>query len=65
MSIKNANDFRSKQTESMVRKALVKIMESKPIEKITVTELCKTASRGRFKTSIQYVGNRYNCFQLL
>lgn len=47
MPIKNANDFRSKQTESMVRKALVKIMESKPIEKITVTELCKTASINR------------------
>lgn len=40
-------DLRVQQTEQMIRMALVHLMETKPVEKITVTELCKKANINR------------------
>ena len=43
----NRKDYRSVQTEHLARMALIKLMESTPLEKITVTALCKEAGINR------------------
>ncbi|MCL2192705.1 MAG: TetR/AcrR family transcriptional regulator [Treponema sp.] len=45
-------DRRTRYTQSVIKKIFIELLREKPIEKITVTEICKTAeiNRGTFYT---------------
>lgn len=44
---KSTNDHRTRVTQLMIRKAFTELMREKPIESITISELCKRASINR------------------
>lgn len=43
----SANDHRTRVTQALIRKAFTELMSEKPIESITISELCKRASINR------------------
>ena len=57
-------DTRVQYTKEMFHRALLNLMETKPINKITIKELCEAASlnRGTFTCTIQ--NRRIFCMKL-
>lgn len=52
---------RIRVTKTMLKQALLKLLEEKPLEKITVLELCKTAEINR-ATFYKYYGSPFDLF---
>ena len=50
---------RIRVTKRMLKEALVKLLENKPIEKVTVLEICQTAEINR-TTFYKYYGSQYD-----
>ena len=53
---------RIRVTKRMLKEALVQLLESKPIEKITVYEICQTAEINR-TTFYKYYGSQYDLLE--
>ena len=50
---------RIRVTKRMLKEALVKLLENKPIEKVSVLEICQTAEINR-TTFYKYYGSQYD-----
>lgn len=61
----NKTDLRSKYTQKIVKDTIINILKTKPINKITVSELCKAAeiNRGTFYNHFYDVHDVYECIE--
>ena len=55
-------DLRIRTTKNMIHQALMRLLKSKPLEKITVVELCKQAQVNR-STFYKYYGSQYDVLE--
>ena len=55
-------DLRIRTTKNMIHQALIRLLKSKPLEKITVVELCKQAQVNR-STFYKYYGSQYDVLE--
>ena len=56
--IKGPADKRSRRTRNLIKQVFMALLKEKPIERITVTELCRIADLNR-STFYQYYGDVY------
>ena len=56
---KTSADKRSQRTQRLIKRVFMALLKEKPIEQITVTELCRIADINR-STFYQYYGDIYS-----
>lgn len=59
-----AEDARVRYTEMMIQKSFIELLKEKPVEKITITEICQRAGINR-ATFYRHYENQYELFACL